>query len=180
MQLIINKKLAQSIWDKNLNNINNLTQPEENPIESDKEEFTDAPTINNEDILNNYLLDDVENRIPQKEIQAPEHESIQDPFLLGVTPEVEQIAYNNAKQLLVDGMDNKELISFTYITRSGKNIGVRVVEPHYTFIANTGNEILVCFDRSINDIRAFIVGNILNNGVRYKNVRFSVRPQIMR
>lgn len=47
-----------------------------------------------------------------------------------------------------------------YTTKSGHSIS-RDVEPHGTFHADsTGNEILVTYDRTVGDIRAFIMQNI--------------------
>ena len=52
------------------------------------------------------------------------------------------------------------LMRISYTTKSGKNI-IRDVEPHGTFHAETtGNEIMVTFDRTVGDIRAFIISNI--------------------
>lgn len=89
--------------------------------------------------------------------------------------------------LIHDGIDNLEVIEFGYTTRHGENVGFRRVEPHYTFVASTtGNEVLVTFDRTpgIDEtkgrIRAFITGNIHQDGVRYKGENFNPRPEIMR
>jgi hypothetical protein len=87
----------------------------------------------------------------------------------------------NQQKQVYDGIDNNEVISFDYTTRHGRYAGRRIVEPHYTFPARTtGNEVLVTFDRTKNDIRAFIVGNIHPNGVRYENVLFEPRGEIMK
>jgi len=52
------------------------------------------------------------------------------------------------------------LMRISYTTKSGKNI-IRDVEPHGTFHAETtGNEIMVTFDRTVGDIRSFIISNI--------------------
>lgn len=101
--------------------------------------------------------------------------------LLGIPPETAEIEYDNPKQLVYDGIDNNEVISFDYTNRHGQYAGTRTVEPHYTFIAQTtGNEVLVTFDRDQNDIRAFIVGNIHPFGVRYEDVQFEPRGEIMK
>jgi len=111
---------------------------------------------------------------------------------LGVSEEAREIEYDGSvdpntgrnldqQQQVYDGIDNNEVISFDYTNRFGQNAGRRVVEPHYTFVARTtGNEVLVTFDRTKNDIRAFIVGNIHPYGVRYENVLFEPRGEIMR
>ena len=55
---------------------------------------------------------------------------------------------------------NNEVISIDYITKKGKDLK-RTIEPTGQFSAKTtGNQILVAFDRTIGDIRAFIVSNV--------------------
>ena len=52
-------------------------------------------------------------------------------------------------------------IKIWYKTKKGRNIE-RIIEPHDFFLAkSTGNKILVSYDRTVGDIRAFIVSNIL-------------------
>jgi hypothetical protein len=99
--------------------------------------------------------------------------------LLGIPAETREIEYDNSQQLVYDGIDNNEVISFDYTNRHGQYAGTRTVEPHYTFIATTtGNEVLVTFDRDQNDIRAFIVGNIHPYGVRYEDTLFQPTSSI--
>ena len=100
---------------------------------------------------------------------------------LGIPEGVHEIEYDDGKQLVYDGIDNGEVVSFDYTNRFGMYAGTRTVEPHYTFVASTtGNEVLVTFDRDQGDIRAFIVGNIHPFGVRYEGVQFQPRGEIMR
>ena len=111
---------------------------------------------------------------------------------LGIPEEAPEIEYDGSidpntgqsldqQKQVYDGIDNNEVISFDYTNRFGQYAGTRIVEPHYTFQARTtGNEVLVTFDRTKNDIRAFIVGNIHPFGVRYENVLFEPRGEIMR
>lgn len=88
--------------------------------------------------------------------------------------------YDDANQLVNDGIDSMNVVSFDYTTRHGTYIGQRTVEPHYLFVANsTGNLILVAWDLGHSEIRAFIVGNIHPFGVRYKNMTFQPRSEIM-
>ena len=101
--------------------------------------------------------------------------------LLGIPPDTQEIEYDNSQQLVYDGIDNNDVITFDYTNRHGQYAGTRTVEPHYTFVATTtGNEVLVTFDRDQNDIRAFIVGNIHPYGVRYEDVKFEPRGEIMK
>lgn len=89
--------------------------------------------------------------------------------------------------LVYDGIDNQEIIEFGYTTRHGQDVGQRLVEPHYTFVASTtGNEVLVSYDltpgidETKGRIRAFIVGNMHPDGIRYKGEKFQPRAEIMR
>lgn len=101
--------------------------------------------------------------------------------LLGIPEGTQEIEYDNSQQLVYDGIDGGEVIGFDYTNRHGQYAGTRTVEPHYTFMARTtGNEVLVTFDRDQNDIRAFIVGNIHPYGVRYEEVKFEPRGEIMK
>jgi len=139
----------------------------------------------NDKNLDQYLTDDIE-ETPEV-TQIGEDQPVQYPFMeetpMGrpgmVDPESEEIPYADSDQLVTDGIDNGEVISFDYTNRFGEYAGTRTVEPHYTFIAGTGNEVLVTFDRGQNDIRAFIVGNIHPNGVRYEGEHFEPRDEIM-
>jgi len=55
---------------------------------------------------------------------------------------------------------NNEVIRIFYRTRKGNHIE-RIVEPHGRFVSeSTGNTIVVCYDRSVRDIRAFILSQI--------------------
>ena len=106
-------------------------------------------------------------------------------YTLGIPEDAPEIPYDNPLDLVYDGIDKNEVISFHYTTRGygneeGRYAGLRTVEPHYTFVAyTTGNEVLVSYDRDVSDIRAFIIGNIHPDGVRYEGVQFEERPDIM-
>lgn len=118
---------------------------------------------------------------PSPEVPEYQREIPNQNELLGIPPETQEIEYDNSQQLVYDGIDGNEVISFDYTNRHGQYAGTRTVEPHYTFIASTtGNEVLVTFDRDQNDIRAFIVGNIHPYGVRYEETLFEPRGEIMR
>jgi hypothetical protein len=89
-------------------------------------------------------------------------------------------AYGNSSDLVKDGIANRQLIGFEYITKKGKYVGYRILEPHYTYVAqSTGNNLVVGFDRVTAGIRAFIIGNNMYGGVRYTNAEFEARPSIM-
>lgn len=101
--------------------------------------------------------------------------------LLGIPEGTKEVEYDSGEQLIYDGIEQGQVITFDYTNRFGQYAGTRTVEPHYTFIANTtGNEVLVTHDREQNDIRAFIVGNIHPYGVRYEGITFEPKGEIMR
>jgi hypothetical protein len=150
----------------------------------DDDQADDAPGFINNDNYNDYLADEMDEQpegrpeikpelAPQPTQQQPEQQPQEQ-------TQYEEESYDSPQFLVNDGIENGELISFDYTTRHGIYAGYRTVEPHYTFIStNTGNEILVTFDRNYNDIRAFIVGNIHPYGVRYKGIKFQPKPEIM-
>ena len=158
------------------------------------QEDDEGDYVINDDNLGEYLVDDVEETeepetedIPVTEPISQEETSLDDyrseipttnEFL---TPNaVREHIYSNAHALISDAMENREVIGFDYINRHGAYAGWRTVEPHYVFVAyTTGNEILVTWDRDINDIRAFIVGNMQPDSVRYEGETFEPRGEIM-
>jgi len=161
-------------------------------IDWDSDDFPqDTPSTNkaiNDGNYEEYLTDNVDDFDDAIELDDIPQESGHTQFLdemptgnemLGIPPDTKEIVYPNPLDLIYDGIENHELISFQYTNRHGAYAGLRTVEPHYTFMAmTTGNEILVTFDRDVNDIRAFIVGNIHPNGVLYRGVTFEPRPEI--
>ncbi len=115
----------------------------------------------------------VEPQEERPEVQMPDFET-------GQHPE-NAVEYGPGQKLVYDAIDNYEVIAFDYTNRYGQYAGTRRVEPHYTFVAETtGNEVLVSFDQTKGDIRAFIVGNIHPYGVRYGGENFEPKGEIMR
>jgi hypothetical protein len=149
----------------------------------------EVPGIVNEENLDNYLTDDIEDTkewpigqqpVPQ-EIDEIRDEIPKSNELLGIPEDTKEISYTSPQEMLYDAMDTAEVVSFEYTSRHGNYAGLRTVEPHYSFVApTTGNEVVVTYDRDVNDIRAFIIGNIHPGGVRYENVIFNPRNEIMR
>lgn len=86
--------------------------------------------------------------------------------------------FGNTEQAFIWAIDNNKVVRINYHTqgktrRNGRKLKremgllpgsdiVRIIEPHHIFTAGTGNRILVAYDRSIRDIRAFIIDNIIN------------------
>ena len=152
-----------------------------------------VPGFVTDENLQDYLEDDIEEE-PEPEQKEPVPGDVPDlgeSFLdevptgrseYGIPDETIEISEDNAENLIYTAIDNGEMIGFDYITRNGRYAGFRIVEPHYTYMSDTtGNEVLVSFDKTRNDIRAFIVaGDHIMKGVRYKNVQFTPRDAIMR
>lgn len=75
-------------------------------------------------------------------------------------PEYDYPHFNNAFDAADWAQQNGEVMRISYTTQHGSNI-VRDVEPHGSFYADTtGRQILVTFDETVGDIRAFILKNI--------------------
>ncbi len=72
-----------------------------------------------------------------------------------------------------------EVISFNYTNRFGDYAGYRTVQPHILrWNANKNHWYLVSWDLDVNDVRAFIVGLIWPDGVRYEGASFEWNPAI--
>lgn len=147
---------------------------------------SDAPMPHGEQgIIGDDVFEDFEpgsvEDIPSGEVPEGREEIPMGDQNLGIPEEAQEVEYDDSKQLVYDGIDGSEVVSFDYTNRFGMYAGTRTVEPHYTFVASTtGNEVLVTWDRDQGDIRAFIVGNIHPFGVRYEGVQFQPRGEIMR
>lgn len=153
--------------------------------------FSDDPNDRyvNENNYADFLADDLDNEDQEINVNddlRPPVEDYQSEIpsaneILGIPADTPELVYDDPEQLITDSIANREIISFEYTNRHGNYSGLRTVEPHYSFIAmSTGNEILVSFDRDVDDIRAFIIGNIHSNGVRYKGIKFAPKAEIMR
>ncbi len=162
------------------------------------DESNDRRHLVNDDNLNEYLADEVEQQQPVERLpdEAPPDYRDEIPTTDEVmTPDaIKEVLYQDPFSLVSDAMSHKdeqgqstpEVIGFDYINRHGFYAGHRIVEPHYTFLAySTGNLVVVTFDRDVQDIRAFIVqskdgkGGIQPNGVRYEGEVFQPKSEIM-
>ena len=75
-------------------------------------------------------------------------------------PDKEYPEFSNNIEALNYAQGNKEGVRIYYTTKKGRDL-VRDVEPQMQFVARTtGNRIVVTFDRTVGDHRAFIVNNI--------------------
>jgi len=150
-----------------------------------------ATQLINDDNVNDFLADEIEGRDNADPLQTQTTEpqdQLDQPYIKpdkgtsdALSPnKTGEVPYPSASALISSGIAKREAVGFEYITRHGLDIGWRVVEPHYIFYApSTNNLILVSWDRHVSDIRAFIVGNIKQNGVRYRGEVFQPHNSIM-
>lgn len=159
-------------------------------FEEEEKDFQED-NIADEEEINQYLVDEIE-QSPYLEptVSEPgeylEEIPTTDPYL---TPNTDkEIIYgNDIWGLLRDSMKENtpdqlpEVIGFYYVNRYGFPAGWRIVEPHkIVYARTTGNYILVTWDRSVNGIRAFIIGNIQPNAVIYEGEEFNRKSEVMR
>jgi uncharacterized protein len=145
-------QLATQGWDQNLPTITmeDLTKMLEDNYDENQED----------DITTELMGDPVEPMgtdqevLPEQIIDSTEPEEVE-------IPEKDFPEFENAAEALPWATANKEVMHIWYTTKGGRDIE-REIEPHGGFIAKTtGNAILVAYDQTINDIRAFIIDNIL-------------------
>lgn len=124
------------------------------------------PVYRQED-FDQYLEDDIQEQEdippqPNPDVQ----ENLPEGFLVEPVPEVVETdkdypEFEHPAIALAWAEENKEIIRIYYKTRKGIDIE-RDVEPHGQFVARTtGNQIVVTYDNTIGNIRAFIVNNIM-------------------
>lgn len=147
--------------------------------------------IVNEDNLRDYLVDDVEGIPGQEQLPPPmkpqrpdwmEEMPSMEESMVGIPEDSQELEYDNPDELIDDGIRYQRIIKFDYVNRHGTPTGERIVEPHYKFHAySTGNTVLVSFDLSVGDIRAFIIDpvNMPFGGALYDKAGFTPRNEIM-
>lgn len=132
----------------------------------------DIPTYNPSDI-SEFSTDDLDDEVTEEPTELIEPtEPTQDDYIdtdwyppddLPTIPESpdDMPRFDTPQEAVRWGFNNKETMRIWYKTLRGHDIE-RIVEPHGTFFAKTtGNNILVTFDRTVNEIRTFIIDNIL-------------------
>lgn len=125
-----------------------------------------VPTLSQDDLWN-YLEDNFdapqEPEVNQDQMYPEQEEDIGEyPSQLPEKPEeeVEYPQFNNAFDASDWAQQNHEVMRISYTTQHGGSI-VRDVEPHGQFFAETtSRQILVTYDETIGDIRAFVLMNI--------------------
>lgn len=140
------------------NNLENNTLPIDNDI--------DLPSLSPEQAIQS-LTDNYEDKAGLEDLQKkpvnveeieeqPLEETIEDKNKKQEYPE-----FANSIDAIRWAEANNEIVRISYITEKGKDLQ-REIEPHGQFSAKTtGNQILVTFDRTVGDIRAFILNNII-------------------
>tara|TARA_Y100000310_G_C20682687_1_gene816931 strand:- start:287 stop:868 length:582 start_codon:yes stop_codon:yes gene_type:complete len=117
------------------------------------EQEQDLPVLTPDD-LESLLEDSFDDEVETPEEAAPEE--LETPISDEEFPDFE-----STLEGLEWGEDNNKVVRIYYVTKGGRDIE-RNVEPHGQFYAKTtGNRILVTFDRTVGDIRAFIVDRIM-------------------
>lgn len=143
----------------------------ENPTEQQQEEpQPNVPSLSKEDLWQ-YLEDDFdsqegmypdvdtpENVDQQQEQELADEAPVEPPEI--PEPEFEYPEFSNAFEALDWAEQNHEVVRISYTTEHGTGIA-RDIEPHGSFYAgSTGRQVLVTFDETVGDIRAFIMKNI--------------------
>jgi uncharacterized protein len=144
------------------------------------QQTTSLPTIDTSD-LSNFLEDDIEDQEEQKkddlsqeveneetpvnenieETTEPVEEVVEETEIPEIKPPVYPI-FSNVFEATEWAEKNLEVIRINYITKRGRQL-VRDIEPHGTFHSqSTMREILVTYDETVYNIRAFIMTNIKN------------------
>jgi hypothetical protein len=127
-------------------------------IDPVEEEDASLPTIR-VDELSKYLEDEVEAPDVKVEPEKPEMPTPEEAPSIEEPP-VEYPSFDNAFDASEWAEKEKQVMRISYTTSHGTGI-VRDVEPHGQFHADTtGHQILVTYDTTIGDIRAFIMKNI--------------------
>lgn len=139
---------------------------DEDPIE-ESSESENLPEIDVDDLkeylVDNDVLDDEEIDDDSEETEpqvSPWGESTEETGDLSPIPEESIPVFDNSFAAINWATSNRSVMRITYTTLSGKTI-TRDVEPHGTFHARTTmREIMVTWDRTVGDIRAYIVTHI--------------------
>tara|TARA_Y100000034_G_scaffold136138_1_gene211028 strand:- start:11970 stop:12539 length:570 start_codon:yes stop_codon:yes gene_type:complete len=116
-----------------------------------------------EDNLGEEELPDIQ-EVPEATIETPPIEEpvpAHDPEADVPEADKDYPDFENSAEAIAWAEQNQEAVKIYYQTKGGVTVE-REVEPHGEFFAKTtGNQILVTFDRTAGDIRAFIVPNIM-------------------
>ena len=159
--------------------------------------------VNEEPFFSDYKNENPENLSVVKEDEIPEFladnhveedQPIAEQMVEEVVPEEEDVPeFANTQDELDWAIKENRVLKIDYLTQGkrksrgrklkreiGLPVGAsitRIIEPHYMYQAGNGNLIVVTFDRSVREIRSFIVKNIQN--VTVSDKKFKQRMRIM-
>lgn len=123
--------------------------------------MTDLPVLSTDEIgakLEDQFDPQEAEQIEQQELQDQQQPAEEEQTEL--PPDKEYPVFQNAFQAAEWAEQNSEVMRISYTTAHGRQL-TREVEPHGQFHSkSTHRQILVTFDRSVGDIRAFILMNI--------------------
>ena len=112
---------------------------------------------------------------PSDEIEDVEEEPI-NPDEVNVDNEIPE--FPSQFQAADWAKENTHMMGIDYITKDGTHIS-RIIEPHGIYKADTGNTLVVTYDNTVGDIRAFILRNIEDYEIldRTFNKKFNFLPK---
>ncbi len=146
-----------------------------NVVDFDTLDKGEIPTVEIDDD-EEYLVDSYgeEKTIDEEEEKDREFdEKMREPY---VPPSVDIPSFGNSIEAINDAIKNKKVLKIDYSTKKGIKL-TRYVEPHLVYNSKKGDLIVVTYDRSVRDIRSFIVNNITNYTLTGKE--FKERMRVM-
>lgn len=151
MKIIKTEKYAKIIVAQKMYNPDDPMNPStfEEMAEPFDPNMVNLPTLTDDDAVQHLPQDD--------------ETVIQEPQSLDETPELEGYPeLGTAFAVMRWSAQNKEVVRIEYGTDHGKRL-IRDVEPHGMFFAKTtGRTVVVTFDENAQDVRSYIVNNILD------------------
>ena len=145
---------------------------------------TQVQPLSPEDLVRDYAAEQYAEPDEAVAIQPP---SIEDPEVEYSMADPKEIIQTSMSY--TDPATGRQIegtpIAINYTTIKGKSVGWRKVQPHYIY-RSTGDlsldrpsrEILVSFDETVNDIRAFDISNISPGIYIYRAENFTMNPRI--
>lgn len=142
-------------FEGNFNDRGNYENIDDFPQEDfSQQQDSELPTYNINDI---QFADDTEDEV--EDFDPDEFISVDTDKMTPEKPPEDYPDFTNSSDAIRWGNFNNQTLWIDYDTKSGQNIQ-RNIEPHGTYTASNGNQIVVAFDETVNDIRAFIVNKI--------------------
>ena len=168
-------ELYDFVDDDTIENYNKYEEKQKT-IDYDLLEKRKLPVFPEEKMMD-YIVDDEDERSLRETTEEEIEQQDVNKAPLEMTDE-ETPDFANATDALRWAIDEDKVVRINYQTKKGIDI-TRIVEPHAIFTAGeTGNPIVVTYDRSARGVRAFIINNILNyifTGKEFKK-RMRVMP----